>query len=345
MSETTNPLGLTGIEFTEFASADSDFMENVFMDFGFSKTQKFAGKDIVHFVQNRIHFLLNREKSGFSADFTKSHGPAISSMGWRVKDAEFAQQEAVRRGAKAADKTDFPYLAIYGIGDSLIYFVDRYEGSDTIWDTDFEDLDTPVMQESKGFIEIDHLTNNVYKGTMEKWANFYKDVFGFTEVRYFDIKGVKTALLSYALASPCGTFCIPINEGKDDNNNQIDEYLEIYDGPGVQHLAFRTEDLVRSCDLLKDSYIETLDIIPEYYETIWDRVPWVKEDKEKIKQHQILVDSQADNTYLLQIFTKNLFGPIFIEMIQREGDRGFGEGNFQALFESIERDQEKRGVL
>ncbi|MEP1741545.1 MAG: 4-hydroxyphenylpyruvate dioxygenase [Kangiellaceae bacterium] len=345
MSETTNPLGLTGIEFTEFASADSDFMENVFMDFGFSKTQKFAGKDIVHFVQNRIHFLLNREKSGFSADFTKSHGPAISSMGWRVKDAEFAQQEAVRRGAKAADKTDFPYPAIYGIGDSLIYFVDRYEGSGTIWDTDFEDLDTPVMQESKGFIEIDHLTNNVYKGTMEKWANFYKDVFGFTEVRYFDIKGVKTALLSYALASPCGTFCIPINEGKDDNNNQIDEYLEIYDGPGVQHLAFRTEDLVRSCDLLKDSYIETLDIIPEYYETIWDRVPWVKEDKEKIKQHQILVDSQADNTYLLQIFTKNLFGPIFIEMIQREGDRGFGEGNFQALFESIERDQEKRGVL
>ena len=345
MSDTTNPLGLTGIEFTEFASADSDFMENVFMDFGFSKTQKFAGKDIVHFVQNRIHFLLNREKSGFSADFTKSHGPAISSMGWRVKDAEFAQQEAVRRGAKAADNTDFPYPAIYGIGDSLIYFVDRYEGSDTIWNTDFEDFDTPVMQESKGFIEIDHLTNNVYKGTMEKWANFYKDVFGFTEVRYFDIKGVKTALLSYALASPCGTFCIPINEGKDDNNNQIDEYLEIYDGPGVQHLAFRTEDLVRSCDLLKGSYIETLDIIPEYYETIWDRVPWVKEDKEKIKQHQILVDSQADNTYLLQIFTKNLFGPIFIEMIQREGDRGFGEGNFQALFESIERDQEKRGVL
>ncbi len=345
MSESNNPLGLTGIEFTEFASADSEFMENVFMDFGFSKTQKFVGKDIIHFVQNRIHFLLNKEKTGFSAGFTKTHGPAISSMGWRVKDAEFAQKEAVRRGAKAAEQTDFPYPAIYGIGDSLIYFVDRYEGANTIWETDFENLEQPVTQESKGFIEIDHLTNNVYKGTMEKWANFYKDVFGFSEVRYFDIKGVKTALLSYALASPCGTFCIPINEGKDDNNNQIDEYLEIYDGPGVQHLAFRTEDLVRSCDMLKDSYIETLDIIPEYYETIWDRVPWVKEDKEKIKQHQILVDSQADNTYLLQIFTKNLFGPIFIEMIQREGDRGFGEGNFQALFESIERDQEKRGVL
>jgi 4-hydroxyphenylpyruvate dioxygenase len=343
--ETNNPLGLTGIEFTEFASADTSFMENVFMDFGFSKTQKHKQKDILHFHQNRIHFLLNQEKSGFSAEFTKSHGPAISSMGWRVKDAEFAKNEAVKRGAKAAESTDFPYPAIYGIGDSLIYFVDRYEGEDTIWDTDFEALAEPVLQAHKGFIEIDHLTNNVYKGTMEKWANFYKDVFGFSEVRYFDIKGVKTALVSYALASPCGTFCIPINEGKDDNNNQIDEYLDLYDGPGVQHLAFRTEDLVSSCDALKGSYIETLDIIPEYYDSIWDRVPWVKEDKERIKHHQILVDSQADNTYLLQIFTKNLFGPIFIEMIQREGDRGFGEGNFQALFESIERDQEKRGVL
>ena len=345
MSESTNPLGLTGIEFTEFASADTEFMENVFMDFGFSKTQKFKGKNIEHFVQNRIHFLLNKEKTGFSAEFTKSHGPAISSMGWRVEDAEFARKEAIRRGAKAADETDFPYPAIYGIGDSLIYFIDRYEGTGTIWDTEFEALEEPVVQEGKGFIEIDHLTNNVYKGTMEKWANFYKEVFGFTEVRYFDIKGVKTALVSYALASPCGTFCIPINEGKDDNNNQIDEYLEIYDGPGVQHLAFRTEDLVGSCDSLKGSYIETLDIIPEYYDTIWQRVPWVKEDKERIKHHQILVDSQADQTYLLQIFTKNLFGPIFIEMIQREGDQGFGEGNFQALFESIERDQEKRGVL
>lgn len=340
-----NPLQLTGIEFTEFSSSDAEFMDNVFMDFGFSKVQKFSGKEIIHYQQNRIHFLLNTEKSGFSAEFTKSHGPAICSMGWRVKDAVFAKQEAVKRGAKSADNTDLPYPAIYGIGDSLIYFIDAYEGSNTIWDNDFDALAEPIIQQDKGFIEIDHLTNNVYKGTMQKWADFYKNVFGFTEVRYFDIKGVKTALVSYALASPCGTFCIPINEGKGSTNNQIDEYLDIYDGPGVQHLAFRTNDLVASCDLLKDSYIETLDIIPEYYDSIWQRVPWVKEDKERIRHHQILVDSQAENTYLLQIFTKNLFGPIFIEMIQREGDSGFGEGNFQALFESIERDQEKRGVL
>ncbi len=341
----SNPLNLRGILFTEFCSEDTKFMHNVFMDFGFSMTKKHKELDVTYYNQNNIHFLLNAEKKGFSAEFTKKHGPAISSMGWKVDDAQFALEQAVKNGAREATEKDYPYPAIYGIGESLIYFVDNYEGDNTIWDQDFIGLEEPVVQEDKGFMEIDHLTNNVYKGTMEKWANFYKDVFGFEEVRYFDIKGVKTALLSYALASPCGTFCIPINEGKDDNNNQIDEYLDMYDGPGVQHLAFRTRDLVASCDALKGSYIETLDIIPEYYETIWDRVPWVKEDKEKIKQHQILVDSQAEGTYLLQIFTKNLFGPIFIEMIQREGDRGFGEGNFQALFESIERDQERRGVI
>ncbi len=344
MSDTNNPLGLTGIE---FASPDSSFMHNVFLEFGFSKLKSFKGKDITYYRQNGIHFLLNGEKAGFTADFVKAHGPAISSMGWRVKDATFAYNTAVERGAKPAEDCDkdLPYPAIYGIGNSLIYFVDRYEGENTIWNTDFEDLAEPECVEEKGFLAIDHLTNNVYKGTMHQWADFYKDVFGFTEVRYFDIKGEKTALLSYALQSPCGKFCIPINEGKDDNNNQIDEYLDMYNGPGVQHLAFLTRDLVDSCDKLDPEKIDTLDIGDDYYESIFERVPFVKEDKERIKNHQILVDSQADNTYLLQIFTKNLFGPIFIELIQREGDRGFGEGNFQALFDSIERDQEKRGVL
>ena len=198
-------------------------------------------------------------------------------MGWRVENAQKAFEVAVERGAKpATDSThkNLPYPAIYGIGDSLIYFIEQFGDKGSIYESDFEDLSEQNIVEDKGFIRIDHLTNNVYKGTMETWANFYKDVFGFTEVRYFDIKGQKTALLSYALKSPCGTFSIPINEGKDNNNNQIDEYLNEYNGPGVQHLAFLTNDLVSSLDKLDQSTIATLDIIPEYYDTIFDRVPW-----------------------------------------------------------------------
>ena len=346
---------MRGIEFTEFAApvngihngSLNDQISGLFFAFGFSKLKKYKNKKIIYYRQNNIHFLLNYEKSGFSSDFAKKHGPAISSMGWRVENAEFALNEAIRRGARPADETvkDLAYPAIYGIGDSLIYFIDHYDDDNSLWDSDFVDLDEPIVVESKGFQEIDHLTNNVHQGTMDTWATFYKDVFGFEEVRYFDIRGQKTALLSYALRSPDGSFCIPINEGRDNNNNQIDEYLNDYNGPGVQHLAFLTNDLVGSCDLLKDTHIKTLDIHEKYYDTIFTRVPWVREDKEKIKKHQILVDSQAEDTYLLQIFTENLFGPIFIELIQREGDNGFGEGNFQALFDSIERDQMKRGVI
>jgi len=346
-----NPLKLCGIEFTEYASPDSDFMEKAFYGFGFSKTKKFKGRDIDYFNQNDIHFLLNRETTGFSKEFAKSHGPAICSMGWRVEDADFAFKQAVKRGAKSAENEEnkLPYPAIFGIGDSLIYFIDNFksEGKNkgVIYDTDFVTHDVPVVVEDKGFLAVDHLTNNVYQGTMHKWADFYKDVFGFSEVRYFDIKGIKTALVSYALQSPCGKFCIPINEGKGSKDNQIDEYLDEYNGPGVQHLAFITDDLVGSLDKLDRNVVDTLHIVPEYYDEIFDRVPWVAEDKEKIKEHQILVDSQADNTYLLQIFTKNLFGPIFIEMIQRVNDQGFGEGNFSTLFKSIELNQMERGVL
>jgi 4-hydroxyphenylpyruvate dioxygenase len=272
-------------------------------------------------------------------------------MGWRVENADFAFTEALKRGAKSAENAanKLPYPAIYGIGDSLIYFIETFAETGTnkglIYDTDFEPIAEPVVVEDKGFLAVDHLTNNVYQGTMEKWADFYKEVFGFTEVRYFDIKGVKTALVSYALQSPCGKFSIPINEGKGNKDNQIDEYLDEYNGPGVQHLAFITDDLVGSLDKLDNSIIDTLNIVPEYYDEIFDRIPWVKEDKERIKAHQILVDSQAENSYLLQIFTKNLFGPIFIEMIQRVDDKGFGEGNFSTLFKSIELNQMERGVL
>lgn len=346
MANEQNPLGLLGIEFTEFASPDTDFMHQTFIDFGFSMREKVIGKAIYHYQQNDIHFLLNRQRQGFSAEFARRHGPAICSMGWRVEDAHAAYRTALARGAKAADNCDrdLPYPAIYGIGDSLIYFIDRFGADNNIYHTDFEELAAPVLTQEKGFMAVDHLTNNVHKGTMEHWAKFYQDIFGFTEVRYFDISGVQTALLSYALRSPCGTFCIPINEGKGDDKNQIDEYLKEYNGPGVQHLAFRSRDIVASLDAMVNTGIRTLDIIPEYYDTIFNKVPQVTEDRDRIKQHQILVDGD-ESGYLLQIFTQNLFGPIFIEIIQRKNNLGFGEGNFQALFESIERDQMRRGVL
>ncbi len=347
MTDLQNPLGLRGIEFTEFATPDSNYMHQIFKDFGFSKLKKYRQGDIDYYNQNGIHFLLNNNRQGFSKEFAKAHGPAICSMGWRVDDADFAFAEAVKRGAKpvAEKNKDLPYPAIYGIGDSLIYFIEKFGEKGSIFDQDFVDLEKPEPVPDKGFLVVDHLTNNVYKGTMEQWANFYKDIFGFYEVRYFDINGAKSGLVSYALRSPDGSFCIPINEGKEGNdNNQIDEYLNEYHGPGVQHLAFLTNDIIASLDAMEGSTIQTLDIIPEYYDTIYDRVPQVTEDREKIRHHQILVDGNKDG-YLLQIFTKNLFGPIFIEIIQRENNLGFGEGNFTALFQSIERDQERRGVL
>ncbi|MGB0894252.1 MAG: 4-hydroxyphenylpyruvate dioxygenase [Parashewanella sp.] len=346
MSTEQNPLGLRGIEFTEYATPDTDYMHKIFVDFGFSMLKKHKEKEIYYYNQNNIHFLLNKERAGFSAEFAKSHGPAITSMGWRVDDAEFAFTEAVKRGAKPADKAskDLPYPAIYGIGDSLIYFIDVYGTETNIYNNDFADLEQPVIVEEKGFMEVDHLTNNVYKGTMDFWSDFYKDIFGFTEVRYFDINGAETGLTSFALRSPDGSFCIPINQGKDDDKNQIDEYLKEYDGPGVQHLAFTSRDIVASLDAMEGSAIKTLDIIPEYYDTIFDKLPQITEDRDRIKHHQILCDGD-ENGYLLQIFTKNLFGPIFIEIIQRKNNLGFGEGNFTALFESIERDQKRRGVL
>ncbi len=346
MTTSTNYLGLRGIEFTEFASPDTDFMAQVFRAFGFSRLKRFTGKAIDYYNQHDIHFLLNHQKKGFSADFAHRHGPAICSMGWRVDDAQAARRIAIERGAKGAEPedTELPFPAIYGIGDSLIYFIDRFGDRGSIYHDYFEEHPEPLQVEDLGFQCIDHLTNNVHKGTMDQWARFYKEVFGFTEVRYFDIKGAQTALLSYALRSPDGSFCIPINEGKGDDRNQIDEYLREYNGPGVQHIAFLTNDILASLDKLDRSVIDTLDIHEDYYQNVFDRVPNVKEDKQRIADHQVLVDGD-ENSYLLQIFTKNLFGPIFIELIQRVENQGFGEGNFQALFESIERDQQKRGVL
>jgi 4-hydroxyphenylpyruvate dioxygenase len=336
-----NPCGLRGIEFVEFAAPSPEMLDALFGAFGFSTLRRHKALDVVYYQQNDIHFLLNRAMGTHASEFTALHGPCISAMGWRTSDAARAHAAAVERGARAYEGASlYGMPAIYGIGDSLIYFV---EDGAKFYAEDFVALEAPVVVEEKGFMTIDHLTNNVYKGTMERWSNFYKDVFGFTDVRYFDINGMKTGLTSYALRSPDGSFCIPINEGKD-AKSQIDEYLREYNGPGVQHLAFESRDLLGSLDRLDRGIIDTLDIDDDYYDTIFERVPHVTEDRDRIREHNVLIDGDEEG-YLLQIFTKNIIGPIFIEMIQRKNHQSFGEGNFGALFRAIERDQERRGVL
>ncbi|MFT7625092.1 MAG: 4-hydroxyphenylpyruvate dioxygenase [Myxococcota bacterium] len=334
-----NPTGLRGIEFVEFTGPDPTALHKLFVAFGFSQLSRHQDFAIDYYRQNGIQLLLNQRDNGFARSFGQLHGPSICSMGWRVDDAQKAQAAAVARGAvpyESLSPYDLP--AVFGIGESLIYFVDSDD-----WQDQFKALGEPDKVADKGFTAIDHLTNNVLKGTMDKWARFYRDVFGFTEVRYFDIRGVKTGLTSYALRSPDGSFCIPINEG-DESKSQIEEYLREYSGPGIQHLAFLTNDLLASLDTMTDGVIETLDIDDDYYEEVFERVPNVTEDPARIKDHGVLVDGD-DEGYLLQIFTRNLIGPIFIEMIQRKNHHSFGEGNFGALFRSIERDQQRRGVL
>jgi len=265
----------------------------------------------------------------------------VSALGIAFEDPRAAFEAALRRGATAFDgrgSTSFDAPAIYGIGDSLVYFVDA--------ESSFERELVPVAERrigpDKGFLKIDHLTNNVPKGELGKWSDFYKNVFGFVEVRTFDIEGMKSGLFSYALRAPCGTFSIPINEDKGDKG-QIAEYLREYRGSGVQHIALLTKDILASVEAVGGS-IDMLDIDPSYYEEAFARVPNVRENRARIMKSGILLDGDAEG-YLLQIFTKNAIGPIFFELIQRENHHSFGEGNFSALFRSIERDQEKRGVL
>ncbi len=345
-----NDLGLDGIEFVEFSSPDAARLKDLFTEFGFRKTHEHGEKGVDLYQQGEINLFLNHQDNSFAQEFHLKHGPCLSSMGWRVSDPEKAYSLAIQRGAKGSTRGDYDYLAgnsqlfaIEGIGGSLIYFVDaNHEGSF------YKQLGFQPVEDSKevpelGFLSIDHLTNNVPKGTLNEWSEFYKNIFGFTEVRYFDIRGAKTGLTSYALRSPCGKFCIPINEGTEEKS-QINEYLREYNGPGVQHLAFETKDIVETVSKLRSTSIQTLDIDAEYYSEVFDRVPGVTESHKTLEDLNILVDGDKEG-YLLQIFTKNIIGPIFIEIIQRKNHLSFGEGNFGALFRSIERDQEKRGVL
>lgn len=339
-----NPVGLEGMEFIEYASKNTTEMENVFTHFGFKHLASHKAQKLKLFRQNDINFLFNEQPGSFAQYFCETHGPSVCSTGFRVQNAKVAFETAVARGAKPYDgkfKKTFEVPAVYGIGDSLIYFIENHSGT-KLYDADFKFFGE---KENKGvgFLRIDHLTNNVPVGEMQKWCDFYEKIFGFKERRYFDIKGKKTGLISKVMASSDGKIIIPINEPTD-SKSQIQEYLNEYKGSGIQHIALLTADICPSVANVREAGVQFLDVPDTYYEMIHERVPNVTEKMDRLKDLKILVD--GDNTgYLLQIFSQNMVGPIFFEVIQRKGHNGFGEGNFQALFDAIERDQEKRGVL
>ncbi len=343
-----NPCGLNGVDFIEYAGPDALYFEKLFTKMGFSELSKITGKNIKLFRQGDINFILNCEPNTFAMNFSKSHGPCISATGFRVADAELAFASAVSRGAKAFDGNEAsrgaaPFLAIYGIGDSLIYFIDEKNYKNLYQDI-FKLSDYAIRPIGLGLQIVDHFTNNVPVGEMQKWCDFYSKVFNFREARYFDIKGKSTGLISKVMRSPCSKFSVPINEPTD-TKSQIQEYLEEYKGSGIQHLALTTENIIPVLEKLKSNEVQFLNSPPHsYYKLLKDRLPMVSEDLARLEKNAILVDGDHDG-YLLQIFSKNVIGPIFYEVIQRKGHDGFGEGNFQALFDAIEADQRERGYL
>ncbi|UUX49174.1 4-hydroxyphenylpyruvate dioxygenase [Nisaea acidiphila] len=346
-----NPMATDGFEFVEYTAPDPVLLTELFRSLGFAAVARHRSKDVTLFRQGGVNFIVNAEPDSFAQSFAKVHGPSCCAIAFRVKDAAAAYERAVKLGAKPFEGKVGPMElnipAIHGIGDSLIYLVDRY-GAQSIYDVDFVPI-PGVDQEpaGAGFSLVDHLTHNVHRGRMETWAGFYEKLFNFREIRYFDIEGKLTGLRSKAMTSPCGKIRIPINESADDKS-QIEEYLHAYKGEGIQHIALATDDIFASVESLKAAGTRFMDPPPAtYYEMLEDRLPGHGEDVARLKEHGILVDGAPtdDGGLLLQIFTGTVIGPIFFELIQRKGDEGFGEGNFKALFESIEQDQVKRGVL
>jgi 4-hydroxyphenylpyruvate dioxygenase len=342
-----NPMGTDGFEFVEYTAPDPELLRALFARMGFPVTARHRSKNVTLHRQGDINFVINAEPRGFGQRFARAHGPSACAMAFRVKDAARALRRAVELGAKPVEGEVGPMElripAIEGIGGSLIYLVDRY-GDRTIYDVDFLPAQERSTARGAGLSLIDHLTHNVQRGNMDKWAGFYERLFNFREIRYFDIEGKKTGLFSRAMTSPCGRIRIPINESQDDKS-QIEEYIREYHGEGIQHIALATPDIYASVDALRANGVEFQDTPDTYYEGVDARVTGHRESLPRMQERRILIDGGAQDGILLQIFTKNVIGPIFFEIIQRKGNEGFGEGNFRALFESIELDQERRGVI
>ena len=353
-----NPLGTGGFEFVEYAAPDPLALGALFARMGFSAVAKHRQKDVTLYKQGDVHFLINAEPRSFAQNFARRHGPSVCAMAFRVTDARRAYDRLLDAGAWGveghAGPMELNIPAIKGIGDSLIYLVDRYPENDyghTIYDVDFRPLPgfeafwagkAPAPM-GAGLTHVDHLTHNVHRGRMKEWADYYERLFNFREIRYFDIEGRLTGLKSKAMTSPCGRIRIPINESSDDRS-QIEEYLDAYHGEGIQHIALHTSDIYATVDALRANGVKLLDTPDTYYELVDKRIPGHGESVAELKKRKILIDGKA-GALLLQIFSENQLGPIFFEFIQRKGDQGFGEGNFKALFESMELDQMRRGVL
>ncbi len=349
-----NPMGIDGFEFVEFAAppGQAQQLHDYFLKMGFTMVARHKTRAISTYRQGDCTFLINEDPDSFAADFAAQHGPSACGFAIRVnKLAEWVRVQALKNGATPITNKELSKAVaapvIEGIGGCMLYIVDRYDEKGTIHDPDYEWLPgAEMMPKGLGLTFIDHLTHNLYFGNMDKWSNYYERLFNFREIRYFDIKGAKTGLLSKAMTAPDGIVRIPLNESSDPKS-QINEYLQQYNGEGIQHIACFTDDIYATVEAMRAAGIEFLDTPDTYFDVIDQRVPEHGEDVERLRRNKILIDADEETKQrkLLQIFTLNAIGPIFFEIIQRKGNEGFGEGNFKALFESIERDQMKRGFL
>ena len=349
-----NPMGLMGFEFVEFASPKPGVLEPLMEQLGFTLVAKHRSKDVDLYRQGDINFIVNREPKSPAAYFAAEHGPGACSMAFRVKDSHKAYHRALDLGAQpveiATDVMELRLPAIKGIGGAPLYLIDRFEDGKSIYDIDFEFIEGvdrhPV---GHGFKIIDHLTHNVYRGRMAFWGSFYERIFNFREIRYFDIKGEYTGLTSRAMTAPDGKIRIPLNEEAKGSGGQIEEFLMQFNGEGIQHIALLTDNLMESLDKLRAAGVPLMTAPRDtYYEMLAERLPGHGENVGELQTRGILLDGSTEGgskRLLLQIFSETLLGPVFFEFIQRKGDEGFGNGNFKALFESMERDQLRRGVI
>ncbi|SDM81278.1 4-hydroxyphenylpyruvate dioxygenase [Maricaulis salignorans] len=349
-----NPMGLCGFEFVEFTAPEKGILEPVFLSMGFTHIANHRTKDVTLWRQGGINMIINYEPNSPAAYYAAEHGPSACGMGFRVRNAGEAYKLAVSKGAEPIDmKTGFSELklaAIKGIGGASVYLIDRFEDGKSIYDVDFDYLEGVDRHPAGcGFNVIDHLTHNVYKGRMDYWANYYETLFNFREIRYFDIKGEYTGLVSRALTAPDGLIRIPLNEEKGEKVGQIEEYLREYKGEGIQHIAFSCDNLIECWDRLKKAGVKFMPAPPStYYDMLDERLPGHGEPADELRQRGILLDGTTEGgepRLLLQIFSEKAIGPVFFEFIQRKQDEGFGEGNFEALFKSIEADQLARGAI